>query len=100
MCGLLSNAGRIIFAVREWGGGRFGIMKTLLIVLETIASLAMIVVVLLQSGKEAGLSGALSGSSDSYLSKNKKGGLDQILASSTKWIAIVWVVLTLVLSLV
>ena len=48
----------------------------------------------------AGLSGALSGSSDSYLSKNKKGGLDQILASSTKWIAIVWVVLTLVLSLV
>ena len=75
-------------------------MKTLLIVLETIASLAMIVVVLLQSGKEAGLSGALSGSSDSYLSKNKKGGLDQILASSTKWIAIVWVVITLVLSLV
>ncbi len=75
-------------------------MKTLLIVLETIASLAMIVVVLLQSGKEAGLSGALSGSSDSYLSKNKKGGLDQVLASSTKWIAIVWVVLTLVLSLV
>ena len=75
-------------------------MKTLLIVLETIASLAMIVVVLLQSGKEAGLSGALSGSSDSYLSKNKKGGMDQNLASSTKWIAIVWVVLTLVLSLV
>ena len=75
-------------------------MKTLLIVLETIASLAMIVVVLLQSGKVAGLSGALSGSSDSYLSKNKKGGLDQILASSTKWIASVWVVLTLVLSLV
>ena len=55
---------------------------------------------LMQSGKEAGLSGALSGSSDSYLSKNKKGGLDQVLATSTKWIAIVWVVLTLVLSLV
>ena len=100
MCGLLSNAGRIIFAVREWGGGRFGVMKTLLIVLEALSSLALIVVVLLQSGKEAGLSGALSGSSDSYLSKNKKGGLDQMLASSTKWIAIVWVLVTLVLSLV
>ena len=100
MCGLLSNAGRIIFGVREWGGGRFGVMKTLLIVLEALSSLALIVVVLLQSGKEAGLSGALSGSSDSYLSKNKKGGLDQILASSTKWIAIVWVLVTLVLSLV
>ena len=75
-------------------------MRTFLIILEALASLALTVVVLLQSGKEAGLSGALSGSSDSYLSKNKKGGLDQVLASSTKWIAIVWVVLTLVLSLV
>ena len=75
-------------------------MRTFLIILETLASLAFTVVVLMQSGKEAGLSGALSGSSDSYLSKNKKGGLDQVLATSTKWIAIVWVVLTLVLSLV
>lgn len=75
-------------------------MKTVLIILEALASLALTVVVLLQSGKEAGLSGALAGSSDSYLSKNKKGGLDQILASSTKWIAIVWILLTLVLSLV
>ena len=75
-------------------------MKTVLIILEALASLALTIVVLLQSGKEAGLSGALSGSSDSYLSKNKKGGLDQILATSTKWIAIAWIVLTLVLSLV
>ncbi len=76
-----------------------GVFEIILIVLEAIASLALIVVVLLQSGKEAGLSGALSGSSDSYLSKNKNGSLDHILASSTKWLAIVWVVLTLVLSL-
>ena len=77
-----------------------GVIETILIILEALCSIALIVVVLLQSGKEAGLSGALSGSSDSYLSKNKKGGLDQILASSTKWIALAWVLLTLVLSLV
>ena len=77
-----------------------GVVKTILIVLEAIASLALIVVVLLQSGKEAGLSGALSGSSDSYLSKNKNGSMDHILASSTKWIAIGWILLTLILSLV
>ena len=76
------------------------VIETVLVVLETIASVALIVVVLLQSGKEAGLSGAISGSSESYLSKNKKGGLDQILANSTKWIAIVWILLTLALSLV
>ena len=77
-----------------------GVFEIILVVLEALCSVAMIVVVLLQSGKEAGLSGALSGSSDSYLSKNKKGGLDQMLASSTKWIALVWVLLTLALSLV
>lgn len=77
-----------------------GVLEMILIVLEAICSVALIVIVLLQSGKEAGLSGALSGSSDTYLSKNKRGGLDQMLASSTKWIAIVWVLLTLALSLV
>ena len=77
-----------------------GVFEIILIVLEALCSVALIGVVLLQSGKEAGLSGALAGSSDSYLSKNKKGGLDQLLASSTKWIALAWILLTLVLSLV
>lgn len=77
-----------------------GVLEMILIVLEAICSLALIVVVLLQSGKEAGLSGALTGASESYLSKNKRGGLDQVLASSTKWLAIAWVLLTLALSLV
>ena len=74
------------------------VLKTVLIVLEALCSVALIVVVLLQSGKEAGLSAAISGASESYLSKNKKGGLDQTLTASTKWIAIAWVLLTLVLS--
>jgi preprotein translocase subunit SecG len=75
-------------------------MKTALIILEALFSVALIVVVLLQSGKEAGLSGALSGSSDSYLSKNKSASLDKKLAASTKWIALFWVALTLSLSLI
>ena len=76
------------------------VIEIILVVLEALCSVALIGVVLLQSGKEAGLSGALAGSSDSYLSKNKKGGLDQVLASSTKWIAGAWVLLTLFLSFV
>ena len=75
-------------------------MEIVLTVVEVLLSIALIVVVLLQSDKESGLSGALSGSSDNYLSKNKKKNMDQVLASSTKWIAAVWVVLTLVLSLI
>ncbi len=77
-----------------------GVLETILIVLEAICSIALIAVVLMQSGKEAGLSGALTGASDSYLSKHKKGNLDAMLASSTKWIALAWVLLTLSLSLV
>jgi len=58
----------------------------------------LIGVVLFQSGKEAGLSGALSGSADTYLSKSGKS-LDKVLASATKWVAAVWAVLTLILCL-
>ena len=75
------------------------VFKTILTVLEVIASLLLIVVVLMQSGKEAGLSGAIAGNSDSYMSKNNKGGLDKTLASATKWIALVWILQTLALSL-
>ena len=75
-------------------------MEVFLTVVEVLLSIALIVVVLLQSGKESGLSGALSGNSDNYLSKSKKKNMDQMLASSTKWIAAVWVVLTLILSLI
>ena len=77
-----------------------GVLEMILIVLETVCSVALIVVVLLQSGKEAGLSSTITGTSESYLSKNKKGGLDHALAVSTKWIAAAWVLLTLALSLV
>lgn len=76
------------------------VVKIILTVLEVIASLVMVVVVLAQSGKEAGLSGALSGNSDSYLSKSGKGGLDKLLARATKWVALAWLLLTLSLSLI
>ena len=74
------------------------VLKIVVTILEVISSLALIVVVLLQSGKESGL-GALAGNNDSYLSKSKLGSLDKVLASATKWIALVWIVLTLSLSL-
>ena len=70
------------------------VLKIIFTILEVIASVALIIVVLLQSGKESGLSGALSGNNDTYMSKNGKGGLDKLLASATKWVALAWMVLT------
>ena len=68
---------------------------TIVAVFQVIASLILVLVIMFQSGKESGLSGALSGKNDSYLSK--MGGLDKKLASVTKWIALAWGVLTLML---
>ena len=73
-------------------------METVLIILQALCSLAVIVVIMFQSGKEAGLSGALAGKSETYMSKNKSAALDKKLAASTKWVALAWVVLTLMLS--
>lgn len=74
------------------------VVKIILTVLEVIASLALILVVLIQSGKQAGLSGAIAGNSESYMSKNG-GGLDKTLAKATKWVSLAWILLTLSLSL-
>ena len=76
------------------------IVKVILTVLEVIASILLVAVVLMQSGKESGLSGAIAGNTDSFMNKSKMGGLDKKLASATKWIALVWIVLTLILSLI
>ncbi len=75
------------------------VAKIIVTVLEVIASVLLVLVVLLQSGKESGLSGAISGNSDSYMNKSKMGSLDKKLASATKWIALVWILLTLALCL-
>ncbi|MBQ3252532.1 MAG: preprotein translocase subunit SecG [Oscillospiraceae bacterium] len=75
-------------------------LRIVLTVLEVIASVALVGIVLVQSGKEAGLSGALSGNSDSYMSKGMRATLDKKLATMTKWVALVWILLTLTLSLI
>ncbi len=75
------------------------VLEIILVVLEVIASLALILIVMFQSGKESGL-GVVSGNSDSYMNKNGSGNLNKKLASATKWVALVWILLTLVLSLI
>ena len=75
-------------------------MNMALTVIQVILSLAIIAVVMLQSGKSAGLSGAIAGGADTFLSKNKAKSLDAKLAKATKWVAIAWVLVTLALCIV
>ena len=70
-------------------------------VIQLLSCVFLIVVVLLQSGKSSGLSGAVSGNSaETFFSKGKSKSLDATLARMTKWVGIVFVALTLVLSLI
>lgn len=74
-------------------------VHTVLTVLQVIMGVALVVIVVMQSGKSSGL-GVISGAADTFLSKNKARGLDAKLAKYTKWVAIVFMALTLSLSLV
>ena len=78
-------------------------MSTLTIIftiLQVLSGLAVMVIVLMQSGKSAGLSGAISGGADTFLGKGKGKTLDAKLAKLTKWFALVFVLLTLILNLI
>ncbi len=78
-------------------------MSTLTIIftiLQVLSGLAVTVIVLMQSGKSAGLSGSISGGAETFFSKGKAKTLDAKLAKLTKWFALVFVVLTLVLNLI
>ena len=75
-------------------------MKLAISIVQVLLSLALVAIVMLQSGKSAGLSGAIAGGADTFLSKNKAKSLDAKLAKMTKWVAIAFILVTLALSLI
>jgi len=70
---------------------------TVLTVIQLLFGVSLIAIVLSQSGKSAGLSGAIAGVADTFMAKNKARSWDARLAKATKWIALTFVILTLVL---
>ncbi|ELK48002.1 preprotein translocase subunit SecG [Halobacillus sp. ACCC02827] len=58
-------------------------METLAITLLTIDTVILIILVLLQSGKSAGLSGAISGGAEQLFGKQKARGIDAVLHRAT-----------------
>ena len=72
-------------------------VKIILSVILVAVALMLIAVVMLQSGKSADLSGAIAGVADTFMAKNKAKGWDAKLARWTKWVAIAFMALLLVL---
>ena len=74
-------------------------MKTALIIIFLVISVILAVIVMMQEGK-GGLSGAISGGgADTYWSKNKGRSMEGALVKSTKFLAILFIVLAAVLNL-
>ncbi len=64
-----------------------------------LLSIAIIVLVLLQEGKSAGLSGAIAGGAETFFGKNKSRTMESKLVLITKIIAVSFFVLALVATL-
>ena len=69
-------------------------------VVQLLVALALILIVLFQSGKSQGLSGAIGGVADSFLAKNKAKTIDAKLARATKWFGAGFLILTLILLII
>ena len=75
------------------------VLKGIVTVIYVLVCIALVVVVLMQEGKSAGLSGAINGVADTYWGKNKGRSMEGALEKITKILALVFVVLSIVLNL-
>jgi len=80
-------------------GGAFS-MQIVVTIFHLIFSLSLIVIVLLQSGKQAGLSGSIAGGAETFFGKNKGRTIDAILSKYTAVAAIGFLITSVVLQLI
>ena len=75
------------------------VLHTILTIVYILVCIALSVVEMMQEGKQAGLSGAISGGADSYWGKNKGRSMEGNLEKATKYLAIVFILLSIVLNM-
>ena len=73
-------------------------MYIFLVIVHVIIAIVLIASVLLQSGKSAGLSGAIAGGAQSFVGKKK--GIDDLLSKVTTVTAILFIVNSILLAVV
>lgn len=72
-------------------------MKTFFMVIQVVSSLILIASILLQSGKSAGLSGAITGGAEQLMGKKKGRGLEDTLSKITLVGACAFIITSVVL---
>mgnify|MGYP000645438234 CR=1 FL=1 len=76
-----------------------GVLRVLATIILIIVELFLIAVVLLQSGKSAGLSGSIAGGAETFFGKNKARSYEGKLQRWTKISAVAFIILTVILTL-
>lgn len=75
-------------------------MQIAVTIIHIIIAVALVVVVLFQQGKDAGLSGAIGGEgAESFYGKNKGRSLNAVLAKVTAVLAVLFIITSLILSI-
>lgn len=75
------------------------VIRTILTIVYILVCVALVVIVLMQEGKQAGLSGSISGAADTYWGKNKGRSMEGALEKSTRFLAIGFIVLSVILTM-
>lgn len=75
-----------------------GVLRILITIVFIIVCVALVVLVLMQEGKSAGL-GTISGAAETYWGKNKGRSMEGLLVKLTKVLAILFILLSMVLNL-
>lgn len=75
-------------------------LEIIISIIHVLISLSLVVIVLLQSGKSAGLSGSIAGGAETFFGKNKGRTLDALLSKYTSVAAIAFLVTSILLFLV
>ncbi len=81
------------------GGGIVEVVKIIVTVIFAVICLALTAIVLMQEGKSGGLSGSISGSTETYWGRNKGRSMEGKLEKITKYLAIGFIILSLVLNI-
>ena len=75
------------------------VLRTVLTIILILVSIVFTAIVLMQEGKSAGLSGAISGAAETYWGKNKGRSMEGTLVKLTKVLGVVFILLSVVLNI-
>lgn len=81
------------------GGVTLSALQIIVSIFQIIFAISLIVIVLLQSGKSAGLSGSIAGGAETFFGKNKGRTIDAILSKYTSVAAIMFLITSIILFL-